>query len=932
MTLYAKWTKNSPNTCTVTFNSKGGSSVSAQEVAYKGTASYPSIPTKTGYTFEGWYGDSIYTSAWEFGVSRVTRDTTLYARWTGNVCVLVLDAHGGAVSPAMHTVTYGAVVGALPTPTRSGYAFSGWYTQPSGGTPYIASTVHSSAATFTTLYARWIDESQAIFHVTFAVNGGSSVSAQEVKYNDVVVRPADPTKSGYAFAGWWKDASFTTPWNFPIDVVTDNVMLYAKWISGSVTTYVVTFSTDGGSAVDPQTVEAGGKVALPANPEKQYYTFEGWYGDKVFVNRWNFSANTVAATMTLYARWTKNSPNTCTVTFSSRGGSSVSAQEVAYNGTASYPGIPIKTGYTFEGWYSDSTYTSAWEFGVSRVTRDITLYARWTANSYTLSFDAQGGTVSPAMHSVTYGAAVGALPVPVRSGYIFGGWYTHPEGGGTQYTASTVHSSAATFTTLYARWIGENQATFHVTFAVNGGSSVSAQEVRYNGSVVRPADPTRSVYTFAGWWKETTFTTPWNFPTDVVTNNVTLYAKWISGSVATYVVTFSTGGGSAVDPQTVEAGGKVALPANPVNAGCTFEGWWEDASFTTPWNFLTDVVTDNITIYAKWNDDGNSVTVTFNSNGGSLVPLQTVTGDKLLPVADPTRENYIFTGWYRDSLLSARWNFETSRVDDHDMTLYAGWTVISLQLDGLMINGQWQVIDATRAAINYTVECGNTDTEFNVALKLPAGITSSFSGSTLTWSNSKPAFKDTIPITLTSFDKQKKEYTLTLQKNFEFNRVVHTQLGGRLLMIINNRGYNGDFHFTEASWKVGDDEQRGSKLYYISRDGKPITDKIKLSLRDSVMGWLPVCPNTPAISATPSAVRTSVYPNPVAAGGVVHLSVAAELYDSYRFLDVLGSLQRSGKAAELQKGLTMPSIPGVYFLILEGKSGNATVRIVAGRE
>jgi uncharacterized repeat protein (TIGR02543 family) len=597
---------------------------------------------------------------------------------------------------------------------------------------------------------------------------------------------------------------------------------------------------------------------MPANPAKAGCTFEGWYSDEAFATRWDFSADTVTAAMTLYAQWTKNIPNTCTVTFNTKGGSSVSAQEVAYNGTVAYPSVPTKTGYTFEGWYSDSVYTSAWEFSVNRVTRDTTLYARWTANTYTLSFDAQGGTVSPAMHTVTYGAAVGDLPTPARSGYIFGGWYTQPEGGGTLYTASTVHSSATTFTTLYARWIDESQATFYVTFDVNGGSSVSAQEVKYNSTLVRPADPTKSNCIFAGWWKEAAFTTPWNFPTDVVTNNVTLCARWISDSVATYVVTFSTDGGSAVDPQTVEAGGKAALPANPVKVGYTFEGWYSDEAFANRWDFSVSTVTA-------------------------------------------------------------------------DMTLYASWTVISLQLDGLMINGQWQTIDITRTDISYTVACGNTDTVFNIVLKLPAGVTSNFHNNAQTWDISRPAFKKEISIILSSFNEQK-EYTLTLQKKFEFNRVVHTQLGGRLLMVINNRDHNGDFHFTEASWKVGDDEQRGSKLYYISRDGKSITDEIKLSLRDSVMGWLSVCPNTPAIVSTPSAVRTSVYPNPVAAGGVVHLSVAAELYDSYRLLDVLGNLQRFGKAAELQKGLTMPSIPGVYFLILEGKSGKATVQILVGKE
>jgi uncharacterized repeat protein (TIGR02543 family) len=942
MTLYAKWTKNSPNTCTVTFNSKGGSSVSAQEVAYKGTVSYPSIPSKTGYTFEGWYSDSAYTVTWEFGVSRVACDTTLYAKWVGNTCILVLDAQGGAVSANMYSVTYGAAVGALPTPTRAGYIFGGWYTQPEGGggAQYSASTVHSSAATFTTLYARWIDENQAIFYVTFAANGGNSISAQEVKYNSVVARPVDPTRSGYTFAGWWKDAGFTTRWNFPSDVVTDNVTLCAKWISSTFTTCTVTFATGGGSAVDPQTIEVGDRVATPASPTKAGYTFEGWYTNEAFVNRWDFSAGTATAAMTLYAKWTKNSPNTCTVTFNSKGGSSVSAQEVTYKGTASYPSIPTKTGYTFEGWYGDSAYTGAWEFGVNRVTRDTTLYAKWTGNICVLVLDAHGGAVSPAMHTVTYGAVVGALPTPTRSGYAFSGWYTQP-GGGTPYIASTVHSSAATFTTLYARWIDENQAIFHVTFAVNGGSSVSAQEVKYNSVVARPADPTRSGYAFTGWWKDANFTTPWNFSTDVVTGNVTLYAKWIAGSVATYVVTFSTDGGSAVDPQTVEADGRVAMPANPVKAGCTFEGWYSDEAFTNRWDFSANKVAAAMTLYAKWNDDGNSVTVTFNTNGGSLVAPQTAkAGGELPPVANPARENYTFNGWYRDSLLSAQWSFESSLVDKHDMTLYAGWKVVSLRLDGLTINDQRQMINADDSTISYTMKCGNAATALHIALKLPAGITSDFPSNTLTWDVSEPAFKKEIPISLSSFDKQKKEYTLTLQKDFEFSSIVHVQLGGRMLMVINNSDHNGGYCFKDALWAYEDmngnphlAQGTNNKFYYISPTSSAITESMYVRLQDSTGTWLQSCLYAPPTAPiVPRAARTSVYPNPVAAGGVVHLSVAAEQYDTYRLLDVLGNRQRSGSAAELQKGLTMPGISGVYFLTLEGKSGKTTVQIAVGKE
>ena len=208
------------------------------------------------------------------------------------------------------------------------------------------------------------------YTVTFDSNGGTSVSSQKVKSGGLVSKPSNPTKSGYTFDGWYSDSALTNKWNFSTDVVTYNMTLYAKWIENTVETYyTVTFDSNGGSLVSSQTVKSGGLVSKPSNPTKSGYTFDGWYSNSSLTNKWNFNTDVVTYNMTLYAKWIENSVETYyTVTFNSNGGTSVSSQKVKKGELVSKPSSPTRSGYTFDGWYSDSALTDKWDFAADVVT------------------------------------------------------------------------------------------------------------------------------------------------------------------------------------------------------------------------------------------------------------------------------------------------------------------------------------------------------------------------------------------------------------------------------------------------------------------------------------------------------------------------------------------------------------------------------------
>ena len=218
---------------------------------------------------------------------------------------------------------------------------------------------------------------KATFTVSFNSNGGSAVKAQSVKACAKAAKPANPTRAGYAFKGWYADKGLTKAYDFG-SKVTAGVTLYAKWQANSFT---VTFNSNGGSAVKAQSVKAGAKATKPANPTRAGYTFKGWYAYKALTKAYDFST-AVKSNLTLYAKWQANS---YTVAFEPNGGSAVSKQTVSYGGKASQPKTPTKDGAEFVGWYTDEELTQAYDFNAA-VEGNLALYTKWKGQAYAVLY------------------------------------------------------------------------------------------------------------------------------------------------------------------------------------------------------------------------------------------------------------------------------------------------------------------------------------------------------------------------------------------------------------------------------------------------------------------------------------------------------------------------------------------------------------------
>ena len=249
-------------------------------------------------------------------------------------------------------------------------------------------------------------------------------------------------------------------------------------------------------------------------------------------------------------------------------GDSEYAKQVLPSGTlATRPDAPAATpGYTFGGWNkADGT---AWDYASDKVTDNITLYAKWAANTYTIAFDTTGGSeIAPITQD--YGTQIAVPEAPTREGYTFTGW--------DREIPTTMPAENMTIT---AKW-KVNQYT--ITFDTNGGSEITPITQDYGTAITAPANPTREGYTFIGWDKE--------IPTTMPAENMTGTAQW---EINQYKITFDTNGGSEIAPITQDYGTAITAPADPTREGYTFIGWDMEIPATMP--------AENITLKAKWKD------------------------------------------------------------------------------------------------------------------------------------------------------------------------------------------------------------------------------------------------------------------------------------------------------------------------------------------
>lgn len=679
--VYAVW---KPNTYSIAYNANGGTGTTATSTHTYDTAKALTSNgfSRTGYTFTGWNtqangSGTAYSNAQS--VKNLTTSNgstvTLYAQWSVNNYTLTFNANGGSVSPASKSLAYGSQYGTLPTPTRNGYTFTGWFTAASGGTK-VSNTTTMGAGNVT-VYAQWAPTN---YTITYNLNGGTNPSGVATSYNitsSTITLPT-PSRNGYSFGGWYTSSSLSgTAVTSIAKGSTGNKVFYAKWTPAN---YTISYNLNGGSVSgNPTSYNIETATFTLKNPTKTGYTFTGWTGSNGSTAQTSVSiAKGSTGNKSYTANWRAN---TYTVAYNANGGSGTTASSSHTYGVAKTltANAFTRTGYTFKGWNtkadgSGTSYTNSQS--VSNLTSTngstVTLYAQWTANTYTYNIvykSSTGKALGTSTVAGTFGSSK-SVSAPAKTGY-------------TTPSAQTVvfdSTSAKTITFTYPI------VNYTISYNLNGGS-VSGNPSSYNieSATITLKNPSKTGNTFTGWTGSngTTAQTSVSIPSGS-TGNKSYTANW---RVNSYTATFNGNGGSAGTSITKPYGSQLGTLPTSSRTGYTFRGWFTAASGGTQITATTTMPASNVTYYAQWT--ANTYTVNYNANGGTGTTASsshTYGTAKALTTNGFSRTGYTFLGWSTSpSATTATYTngqsvSNLSSTNGGTVTLYAVWKVNSYTL------------------------------------------------------------------------------------------------------------------------------------------------------------------------------------------------------------------------------------------------------------
>ena len=327
-TLFAEWVG---HTLSINYENGGGTGSnpeSPSSAVYGSDVTMPSNPyTRTGFNFSGWEvsgaasipgtyaaGTIVAVANLSTAIANGNSSITLTAAWTAISGITVsFDRQNGEGTANSIAATYNQPYGLLPSLSRTGYAFGGWWTEINGGGSEATSATIVSTTSSHILYAKWTAFTLSISYANGGSTGNAPASPRMADYGNTVTMPANSySRPGYTFAGW--DVSATG------DVYAEGTIVAVAALSPAIATgntgitltatwvHSVTFMPNGGvPAPDAVTVNNGGKITEPAAMSRTGYAFDGWYTEAAFINKWNFTAGIVTENIILYAKWLPDS-------------------------------------------------------------------------------------------------------------------------------------------------------------------------------------------------------------------------------------------------------------------------------------------------------------------------------------------------------------------------------------------------------------------------------------------------------------------------------------------------------------------------------------------------------------------------------------------------------------------------------------------------
>lgn len=514
---------------------------------------------------------------------------------------LTYDTNGGeAINGSSYTVENYPI---LPIPMKKGYYFVGW--TKSDGTPI--SSLEGLTGDIS-LKATW---KLIKYALNFNTKGGTSVSSIQYTITSFPSLPESPTKKGYNFSSWHLNEDTSDKGLSSVPFLESSkeemsITVYAKWTPEK---YSISYELNGGDkladgAVDSYTIESV-TFNLP-EPTKKDNAFKGWYSNKDFSgNRIEKIVSGSTGDKTFYAKWLQAYYITCHWYDNIVEKYSYTKEDKE----CSFPSDKERRGYVLAGWLDNSngTGTPVMSISVDKIT-STDYYAKWNLVNYKITYNLNGGT-NPDGIKQTYTIEDNdiKLPSPTRDGGTFAGWFTDPN---FNRSITMISKGNTGDKTLYAKW---NLTTYTIKFDTKGGSSLG--DVSYTidtDNVLLSTKSRKEGYTFAGWYKDETYTQPFGETISKGTSgNFTLYAKW---NPVNYTIKYETYSDVEVPSSTYTIEQEVTLPV-PQRSAYSFAGWYEsDRLEGKSIMAIAEGTIGNKTLYAKWSA-GSVVTISQGANG-----------------------------------------------------------------------------------------------------------------------------------------------------------------------------------------------------------------------------------------------------------------------------------------------------------------------------
>lgn len=708
--IYAQW-ENREYDLTI-YLEKDGAVHSTTRVKYEQSIELPNI-SRTGYNLLGWNNAETDT---EFALTTMpAKDVNIYAVWEqiDYTITYVLKFDGNEdLEDEYQTYHYDDEITKLVPDELDGYIFKGWYNEQTYETKF--NLTHMPAENIT-VYALW-EVKKFVLTFNYNYEGAPENVEQNNDFNTKIEYPEDPTREGYTFIGWFDDAENGE--EFTLEYMpADDVTVYAHWSINSYTltyyfNYPATYIAKHPEAEQEriETYEYDADLSL-IDISIDGFAFDGWFddaenGEIVEITKMP------AGDIDVYAYWTINT-YIITATAGANGTITPTGDiEKQYEESQLFEFVP-NTGYHVSKIVVDgnalvgSEFESAKANGYtfSNIEDDHSIRVEFEINTYTITVTAgANGTIDPNEDVViNYGESQKFTFTPDSGFHVSKIIVDGNELEGSAFESAKINGyTFSNITSTHTIKVEFAISSYTLTYNLNYEGKTHEEPYKYMQTISLIADPTRTGYTFGGWYNEAGCTTAINLTT-MPAGDVEIFAKWEANE---YTITYNFN----YPEQYIQQNPNAELTREdahkytdifklyqPSIEGYTFGGWYYDLDFKQ--ECLIDTMpAENVEVYAKW--IANPFTLTFNLNyfGAENKTKVYEAGENIVSIPEGIeRVGHTLEGWYIDVLCTTPFNFI---MPTHDYTIYANWTVNAytitymLNYDGLKHDEQTLNYDA----------------------------------------------------------------------------------------------------------------------------------------------------------------------------------------------------------------------------------------------